>query len=141
MTLFSLANIVEQEQIEYLQQEQKLAYVNGTDDQWEGQSIDSLHRQMAEPIFQLRVNDSEDNRREFNRRFNIIVKTHTELWHNDDTPVKKRNRAYYAERYYMFFADVMRLLEKFPDAGSNAEYWSIVDTVRRYRKIMNEKRL
>ena|GEM_PF-5641895 len=124
----------------YAQQEFIRAYAIGTSDQWEGDSIDSIREQMSKPLDQIHVNDSEENRAEFNRRFNYIINYHANLWHNDNTPFKDRNRAFYAYRYFRLFDDIMRLLEKFPDAGSNKNYWSIVHTVQRYKKIYYERR-
>lgn len=117
----------------YLQMQARLAYVNGTDDQWEGDSIDSLREQLSKPYVGLHKGDSEDTRKEFNRRFNEIINYHSELWHNDDAPSKDRDRAFFAYRYFRLFDDIMRLFEKFPDVGSDDDYWHIVATVRRYR--------
>ena len=71
--------------------------------------------------------------------FNLIINTHSELWRKDDTPIKDRDRAFYAYRYYRLFDDIMRLLEKFPDVGSNDDYWHIVATVKRYRDYYERK--
>ena len=123
----------------YVKLEYMRSFANGTSDEWEGDSIDSLRRQLNQPLVQSHVNDSEDNRREFNRRFNLIINTHSELWRKDSTPIKDRNRAFYSCRYYRLFDDIMRLLEKFPDVGSNDDYWHIVATVKRYRDYYERK--
>lgn len=113
----------------YEQQEYRCSYVIGTDHQYEHAGRD------LSTVKQLHVNDSDEIRREFNRRFNAIIAKHTEIWHNDNTPAPERNRAYYAHRYRLYFYDIMRLLEEFPDAGSNAFYWSVVHSWERYREL------
>ncbi len=124
----------------YLQLEAIRSFAIGTSDQWEGESIDSIRVQMAKPLDQIHVNDSEVNRTEFNRRFNYIINYHSNLWHSDNTPSKNRNRAFYAYRYMRLFQDIMHLLEKFPDAGSRKEYWGIVQAYRWYRNILTERK-
>ena len=117
----------------YIQQEYMRSYTNGTSDQFEGDSIDSIREQLSQPYVGVRAGDTDENRKEFNRRFNLIINTHSEQWNEDTTPSEHRDRAFYAYRYFRLFDDIMRLYEKFPDVGSDKDYWHIVATVKRYR--------
>lgn len=113
----------------YEQQEYVRSYAIGTDHQYEtvGRDLSTLK--------QIHVNDSEENRREFNRRFNDLIHRHSEAWHNDKTPPAERNASFYAHRYRMFFHSLMLLLETFPDVGDRKLYWSIVHAWQSYREL------
>ena len=113
----------------YEQQERTRSYAIGTDHQYETMGKD------LSTIKQIHVKDAEEIRKEFNRRFNAIVLKHTALWHNDKTPLRERNRFYYAYRYRKYFGELVKLMEIFPDVGNRILYRSIVDSWTRYREL------
>ena len=106
-------------------------YVNGSADQFEyNYDADSnVKRNFYYATFHVR--DSEENRKEFNRRFNAIIEYHSKL-HRDATPEERTDRGYYHWRYFSFYLDIMKLLELFPDAAPD-DYTAVVQAVKSYR--------
>lgn len=130
MALLSLRELCEQQESEYLQLQRMDAYVNGTQDQYRDDA-DCVRENLRNCYYVPKhVSDNEENRNEFNRRFNRIISDHATCW--KDWSIQDRNRAFFAYKYMRLFQDLMVLLEKFPDAGSREDYYAVVHNYFHY---------
>ena len=63
------------------------------------------------PAYKKRV-PTEKDIQEFNDRINAIIAGYHKQWHADTTPPSKRDKRFYAERYFSFFSVLARRAEE-----------------------------